>query len=149
MYIFFIGLHLNNVRLYHKKDSNILYIIRDDTRRPIRLPALLSASSFSPLFFLNSYIYIRLRFNYKVRYVSGSPGIVLHTISRDWRESEMRPRITSSLLRDETPFCSRTRVQRNTNFSSRSCHPPPSSYASPQPHVAYVNSSISIIGTSF
>lgn len=31
------------------------------------------------------YIYIRLRFNYKVRYVSGSPGIVLHTISRDWR----------------------------------------------------------------
>lgn len=150
----FIGLHLNNVRLYHKKDSNILYIIRDDSRRPgLRLSLLplslhrllllpfsssLSVSLLLPHFhscpcyrsllpsilvlcslFFKSYIYIRLRFNYKVRYVSGSPGIVLHTISRDWRVSHPRYTRPTSVLALEKQDVSRARhvrVQRNEYF---------------------------------
>lgn len=169
--LFFIGLHLNNVRLYHKKDSNILYIIRDDdARRPLLLVRdllllfLFSSSSTtflcSFLFFLPFlilHLHIRLRFNYKVRYVSGSPGIVLHTISLVTGESEMhgrgaRARFTS-FLDEISSFATRARVQRNARFRCASC----SAFALcflfyyllSQPPVAYVNSSISLIGTSF
>lgn len=66
--------------------------------------------------FFKSYIYIRLRFNYKVRYVSGSPSIVLHTISRDWRVSPRytrgrRAHVCVALEKqDETRLCLVARV---------------------------------------
>lgn len=78
------------------------YSVHNSRRRETPGIKVASSSSFSPpllllflvfslsrfifnLTFIYIFIYIRLRFNYKVRYVSGSPGIVLHTISRDWR----------------------------------------------------------------
>lgn len=77
---------------------------------PLSLPHLLSPALFLILhlyIFIYIFIYIRLRFNYKVRYVSGSPGIVLHTISRDWRVRDAADeRVCASLLR-RLPLSSR------------------------------------------
>lgn len=82
-----ISLYLSNMlRLYHKKDSNTLYIISWNARRSG---------------FLILHLYICLRFNYKVRYVSGSPDIVLQRDFSCFRSAFPRPTPSLSRARDD------------------------------------------------